>query len=111
MSNKKSMITGQKACGNEYRMFSIVSEDLNVLKSVKRWCRKNFISKHCVSEGYLNTKPMSVLNIFEDNPKIKILIGLTDDSDSMALKLTIDSVEEIDMWESKVKFSVYDMVE
>ena len=111
MSNKKSMITGQKACGNEYRMFSIVSQDLNVLKSVKRWCRKNFISKHCVSEGYLNAEPMNIISIFENNEKRKILIGLTDDSDSMALKLTIDSVDEIEMWEGKVKFSVYDIVE
>lgn len=106
---KKTLSTGQQVYGEEYRMFiATVPPSANPekdLRAVKRWVRKNSMGKFCISEWHIPTVNVGRFSLEHGS---RVLVGFTDDADSMALRLTFDDVEETNLWERRMKFSVYD---
>ena len=117
MRNKKSLHTNVKIDNKTYRMFKVTSNQITDIKQAMRWVRRNSISDFCIAE---HTRPFDDVEnkmdamrmLFSDNENVKyrVIVGFSDDSDSMALKLTFGGVEEIKMYPENLRFSVYTVI-
>lgn len=121
MKKKKRLHVGQQASGDVYRMFRIISNDIAEIKACTRWARKNCVSTICVSELKSNTADSAriyAVPISRGSPARhrheyihNAYVGFTDDEDSMAFRLTLEDVSEVEMWDRNLKFSVYEVIE